>query len=76
MAFSSLDELITDPVEVIVTNCNQDQIAHMVSHRMAGWSYQRIANKYGFHLHQTRRYLRLFDLYGIEAFKPDQGAAA
>ena len=56
----------------IITNVTREQVADMVAMRERGLTGSNIATRAGYNDAQVRRYLRVYDQYGIEAFVPNQ----
>ena len=76
MTYSSLDDLITDAPEILVTHIDRTEMLDIIRMRNNGLTVANIAGRKAITYNTLRRYIRVYDQYGIEAFKPDQVAAA
>jgi transcriptional regulator len=57
-------------MEILVHACDRAQITDIIRMRDKGLTQNNIAGRVGRHHMQIRRYIRLYDRYGIVAFIP------
>ncbi len=54
--------------DVLVPTCTKTQVLTIVAERRKGMPYKAISYKLGKSENTVRRYHRLFEMYGLEAF--------
>lgn len=61
-----------EPFDNIIRNCSQKTIQELIDLRDQGVPNKVLISRSGYNQTQLRRYLRVYDRYGVEAFIEDE----
>jgi response regulator of citrate/malate metabolism len=56
----------------MITHCTREAMADIIRMRDKGLTAQNIAGRQDINYTTLRRYIRVYDRYGVEAFVPNQ----